>query len=83
MDHSRWRKLIKNDKLKSRYARFQLECPMPIALRTPSRICPRSGLEYVKVRSLHLLAAAARPSQHRPLRCEASRLSIVYVRILE
>jgi len=39
------------DKLKPRFARFQLECPMPIALRTPSRICPRSGLEFVKVRS--------------------------------
>jgi len=27
------------DKLKPRYARFQLECPIPIALRAPSREC--------------------------------------------
>jgi len=26
-------------KLKPRFARFQLECPMPIALRAPSREC--------------------------------------------
>ena len=46
--------------LKPHFTRFQLECPMPIALRAPSRICPRSGLEYVKVCSPQHLAAALR-----------------------
>ena len=35
------------DNLKLRYARFQLECPMPIALRAPSR-------EYISRLALHL-----------------------------
>jgi len=59
-------------KLKPRFARFQLECPMPIALRAPSR-------EYMSRFVLHLgfllvlnwidkdwLAVLLHTSAHRP-----------------
>jgi len=39
---------------------------MYIALRAPSQICGRSGLEYVKVRSPQLLAAACSEAQPAP-----------------
>ena len=67
---------------------------MPIALSAPSRLCPRNGLEYVKVHSPQLLAAA-RPSRHRPQhvrptvrppkgpKSEAVYGKFVYVRKLE
>ena len=61
------------NKPKPRYVRFRLECPMPIALRTPSRALSAYWIgiyERLSPSCAVLLAGgccAVQPSRHRPL----------------